>query len=580
MFKKLLPEGKGTKPLADAVRACRWHFAMAAAFSAMVNLLYLTPTIYMMQIYDRVVPTGGLMTLIMITIVVVFALGCLALLDGLRTRLMVRAGLRLDRVLASTVLTRAISLQDNSGRSIQALREFDNTRGALAGPGVMALFDTPWTLIYLLFAFFLHPALGFLTLVGALLLCGLAALNERDSRPQLREAISAQNRAYAAQESIAAHFDVVRALGMRRSMTSRQLDERETATSANAHAQFTGGRYNGAIKFVRLALQSCALGLGALLTIEGHISAGSIIAASILLSRAVAPIEQIVGAWPSLVQGRASWANLVNLFERTSGVDVERTMLPPPSGDLVLEGVSVRYNDGDSPQLKNISFKLDPGQVLGVVGSSGSGKTTLARVIAGAQKCGLGKVRLDGADYESWDGDQLARYIGYLPQGTVLFAGTIKDNISRFAVAGGEDPVAVDFAAVTAAKAAGAHDVIQKLPGGYDALLGPNGAGLSAGQAQRIGLARALYGAPKLIVLDEPNSALDQDGESALMTAMTNAAGWGATIVVFAHRAGVLARVDRLMVMRDGANALIGPREEVLGQLRQNRSALDVTSAQ
>lgn len=580
MLKALLPDSPGVKPLAAALRACRWHVTAAAVFSALVNLLYLTPTIYMMQIYDRVVPTGGVLTLILITLVAVFALASLTLLDGLRTRLMVRAGLRLDRQLAGPVLARVIARQETASRSTQALREFDNVRTAVAGPGVMALFDAPWTPIYILVAFLLHPALGLLSLVGALLLMGLAILNERDTRPRLQLAIAAQNRAYAAQDNIAHQAEVVRALGMRRSLTSRQLQERAAATSANVDAQFTGGRYGGAIKFVRLVLQSLALGLGALLAIEGQISAGAIIAASVLLSRAVAPIEQLVGAWPGLVQGLASWKNVVELFVGASDLDRERTALPAPTGDLSVEGVSVRFNPGDEPQLKNVSLRLAPGQTLGVIGSSGSGKTTLARVIAGAQTPGLGTIRLDGADYEAWDADRLARHIGYLPQATTLFAGSIKDNISRFAAADGSAAQDIDAATVAAARAAGAHDLIQKLPGGYDAVLGPNGAGLSAGQSQRVGLARALYGDPALIVLDEPNSALDQEGEAALMTAIAGAAARGATVVIVAHRAGVLAKVDRLLLMRDGAVELMGPRDEVLARIQQNRPGPRVASVQ
>ena len=567
MLKHLLPSKPGTEPLADALKACRQHFVWAAVFSALVNLLYLTPTLYMMQVYDRVVPTGGLMTLVLVTAVAVFALAALAALDWLRGRLMLRAGLRLDRLLSGKVLARVVDLQAKSPNT-QALREFDHVRSAIGGQGMLALFDAPWTPIYLLCCFLLHPAIGLLTLVGGGVLFTLAWLNERDTRPRLRKAMQSQNAAYAAQEGIAGQSEVVRALGMRQSSISRQVEQRRLATAAQADAQLAGGRYSGAIKFLRLVLQSAALGLAAYLAVKSEISPGAIIASSVLLSRAVAPIELLVGVWPTLVQAVSSWNALTELFASTASVERERTQLPDPRGRLQVEGVSVKFPETEQPQLRGVSFALKPGQTLGVVGSSGSGKTTLARVIAGALQPQAGTVRLDGAEYEAREGDELARWIGYLPQVPSLFAGSIKENITRFATSAGLDPEAADRGAVKAALAAGAHELIQRLPQGYDTVLGPLGQGLSAGQAQRIALARALYNDPVLLVLDEPNSNLDQEGEAALMQAILGAAARGAAVVVIAHRAGVLARVDRLLMMRDGAVQLVGPREEVLAKMR------------
>lgn len=567
MLNHLLPRKPGTEPLAQALVACRSHFVWAAGFSAFVNLLYLTPTLYMLQVYDRVVPTGGLTTLALITVVAVFALAALSGLDWLRGRLMLRAGLRLDRMLAGKVLARVMDLQGKSSNT-QALREFDNVRGAIAGPGMLALFDAPWTPIYLGCCFLLHPAIGILTLVGGLVLFGLAWLNERDTRPRLGRAIQSQNSAYAAQEAVAGQAEVVRALGMRRSSIARQIDQRRNATAAQADAQLTGGRYSGLIKFLRLALQSGALGLAALLAVRGDISPGAIIASSVLLSRAVAPIETLVGVWPSLVQAVASWTALTDLFVGTAAADRERTVLPDPKGRLQVEAISVQFPGTEAPQLRAASFALQPGQTLGVVGASGSGKTTLARVISGALKPQAGAVRLDGAEYEAREGDELARWIGYLPQVPSLFAGSIKDNISRFAAAAGVDQETADRDAVRAAMAADAHELILRLPQGYDTQLGPFGQGLSAGQAQRVALARALYRDPVLLVLDEPNSNLDQDGEAALMQAINSARARGACVVIIAHRAGVLARVDRLLMMRDGVVQMEGPREEVLERIR------------
>lgn len=567
MLKNLLPSKPGTEPLAEALKACRTHFVWAFVFSALVNLLYLTPTLYMMQVYDRVVPTGGLTTLVLVTAVAVFALAALAGLDWLRGRLMLRAGLRLDRLLSGKVLARVVDLQAKSPNT-QALREFDNVRGAIGGQGMLALFDAPWTPIYLLCCFLLHPAIGLLTLVGGIILFSLAWLNERDTRPRLQKAIQSQNHAYAAQDSVASQAEVVRALGMRQSSIARQIEQRQLATAAQADAQLAGGHYSGAIKFLRLVMQSAALGLAAYLAVKSEITPGSIIAASVLLSRAVAPIELLVGVWPSLVQAVASWKTLTDLFAHTATVERERTALPDPRGRLQVEGVSVKFPETEAPQLRGVTFALKPGETLGIVGASGSGKTTLARVVAGALKPQAGAVRLDGAEYEAREGDELARWIGYLPQVPTLFAGSIKDNISRFSTSVGVDQETADRTAVRAAMAAGAHELILRLPNGYDTVLGPHGQGLSAGQAQRIALARALYNDPVLLVLDEPNSNLDQEGEAALMQAILGAAARGAAVVIIAHRAGVLARVDRLLMMRDGVVQLEGPREEVLEKMR------------
>ena len=576
MFRSLLPDGPGTRPLADAFRACRIHFLWAAGFSALVNLLYLTPTLYMMQVYDRVVPTGGLTTLAFLTVIAVLALAALSGLDWIRGRLLLRAGLRLDRLLSARVLARVMD-REGPAPGAQVLREFDNVRSAVAGQGALALFDAPWTPIYLLCCFLLHPAIGVLTLVGGAVLAALAVANERDSRGRLSGAIQTANAAYAAQEAIAGQVEVVRALGMREASIARQIDQRREAVSRQADAQLTGGRYSGAIKFVRLTLQSLALGLAAFLAVRGQLSPGAIIASSVLLSRAVAPIELLVGAWPGLVQARASWRTLVELFSSTASQDVQRTALPAPSGRVTLEGVSQRYAGTETPQLRQVSLALSPGEVLGIIGASGSGKTTLARILAGGMKPTAGGIRLDGAAYETRPGDDLARHIGYLPQTPSLFAGTIKDNIARFASTLEHDPAQVDREAVAAAQAAGAHDMILRLPQGYDTLLGPFGAGLSAGQAQRVALARALFRDPVLLVLDEPNSNLDQEGETALLTAVKGAAARGAAVVVVAHRAGVLAQVDRLLMLVDGAVQLEGPRETVLERLRHagpNRSSV------
>lgn len=553
-------------PMEKAFKDCRRHLASAAFFSALVNILYLSPSIYMLQVYDRVVPTQGELTLVFLTLIIAFALACLAALETVRARLLVLAGLRLDRLLSSDILGRLMA-QSRPANTAQAMREFDGLRAALAGPAALAFMDAPWTPIYVIVAFMIHPALGALTIVGGILLFGLAMLNERATKPDLLKAQRANAAAYASQESAAMNGEVVRALGMRRSVIARHLEERGIGQSMQTEAQFKGGRFSALTKFFRLFLQSAALGLGAYLAIKGQISSGSIIAASILLSRALQPVEQLVGGWTSVIQARGAMATLAELFEKTQPLDIDRTQLPTPMGAVELDRIVVRAPGRDELVLKAVSLKIAPGESMGVVGASGAGKTTLARIIAGALSPDAGIVRMDGANYTDWDADRLADHIGYLPQDPSLLSGSVKDNISRFAAWRGMSPEKVDQLAVEAATLAGVHELILKLPKGYDTPLAPGGRGLSAGQAQRVALARALFGNPTLLILDEPNSALDAEGEASLLRAIHSAKTRGATILIVAHRTGILAGVDRLLVMREGAIERLGPREEVLAKL-------------
>ena len=564
------------EPLQGALRACRRHFVWAFLFSALVNILYLAPTLYMLQVYDRVMATGGVMTLIFITIVVLLALLTLTALDGMRQRLMVRASLRLDRLLGGEVLGRLIArVRPGAGapRVGQAMREFDNFRQTLAGPGMLSLFDAPWTPVYLLFCFVLHPLLGVITLLGGVVLVTLAVLNERSVKPKLQKAGEAAAAAYLSQETAANSAEVVKALGMRKALVARQLTDRTVATDMQAQAAFAGGKYTGAIKFTRLALQSLALGVGAWLAIERQISAGAVIAASVLLSRALQPLEQLVGAWSGIVQGRSAFQTLAELFAEYPP-ELPRTQLPAPKGLVQAEQISVRAPGGDAMLLKGVSLSIQPGEVVGLIGPSGAGKTTLARVIAGALSPDYGAVRLDGADLRDWDPDRLAKHVGYLPQDSILFQGAIRDNISRFEAFSGAPAEEVDARVVAAAQAAGAHEMILRLPKGYDSVLGVGGRGLSAGQSQRIAFARAIYGDPAMIVLDEPNAHLDAEGEGALIRTLLALKTRGAAVLLVAHRTGILNAADKLVVLRDGAVEMFGPRDEVAARLQsQDKTA-------
>ena len=571
----LLP--RAPEPLAGALRACRTHFTGAAVFSALMNILYLTPTLYMLNVYDRVMLSGSETTLVWLTLVAAMALGTLAALDAVRQRMLVRAGLRLDRLLSAKILGSLVArVRAGSNPTLmkQAMRDFDTFRQALGGAATLAIFDAPWTPIYILVAFLLHPLLGVLTILGAGILLALTILNQRATKTRLQAASQANAVAYISQEAVNQNAETVRALGMRRALVARQEAERRVGLDLSAEAQFLGGKYASWTKFLRLFLQSCALGAGAWMAIHHWISAGSIIAASVLMTRALQPIEQVVASWSLLMQARTSFDNLCKLFNETETDEVIRTRLPAPAGRLMVERVVTRMPGSTTEaMLKNISFNLEPGELLGVIGPSGAGKTTLARVISGAISPDLGAVRIDGANMADWDADTLARYIGYLPQDSGLLAGTIKENICRFANWVGADPEEVDRLAIEAAQAAGIHEMILRLPFGYDTRLGMNGAGLSSGQAQRVALARALYASPTLLVFDEPNSHLDAIGEQALIRCLSDLKARGAAIIVVAHRAGILNIADKLLLLRDGAVDQFGAREAVTAYLSANENA-------
>lgn len=552
-------------PMRAALEHCRRHIVAAAGFSALVNLLYIAPTLYMLQVYDRVVPTQGLQTLLFLTLVLLFALASLALLDRVRSRLLVRAGIVLDATVAPVLLDATIGRPD-SATARQALREFDTMRSTVTGPGMLALFDAPWTPIYILVCFLVHPWIGALALLGGIILPVIAWRNERATQDAMRKAQEVAVQTYAAQESALGSASSIRALGMRRAVVARQLRQREGMLARQIDAGFQSSNYLTLTKFVRLALQSLALGLGAMLAVDNMISAGAIFAASFLIARSLAPIELLIGNWKSIAQARVAYDNLDRLLS-AEPPHASATLLPAPVGRLQVEGVTVLNAARDDAVLNAVSFAIDPGEVVAIVGPSGSGKSTLVRAIVGAMPVDRGSVRIDGADLGDWDPERLARHIGYLPQDAALFEGTVKENICRFATETGADPVAVDTEVVAAAALVGAQDLIQRLTNGFDYRLQLDGRGLSAGQAQRIALARAVYGRPALYVLDEPNAHLDAEGDAALNAAIATLKGQGHTILVVSHKLGVLPVVDKMLVLRGGRVELYGPRDEVLAKI-------------
>jgi len=556
----------------EALSDCRQHFIAAAAFSLLINLLYLAPTIYMLQVYDRVVPTGGKTTLLFITAALALALLTLSMLDMIRNRLLVRASQRVDALIAPRLLRQMMAA--DSGAAGQAMRDFDSVRTAMASPAIAAIFDVPWTPVFLAVAFMLHFWIGIMAMVSAALLISLAWANQKATQRKMEIATSAMAAAHNSQQAAAVHGTTVKGLGMTGAMVDRQLGHRRLALANMLSAQFAGSRLTASSRFFRLFVQSSALGLGAILALAGDISAGAIIASSVLLSRALQPIESIIGAWSSLASARAAMRRLSQALET---VDEQRiyTILPQPEGVLDVEDVGLRGRDG-RPILLGVSVRAEPGKILGIIGPSGSGKTTLGKIMIGAMQPTVGTIRIDGARITDWDQDELGRHFGYMPQEPSLFEGTVKENISRFERARNDDHAKeIDEAVVKAAKEAGVHELILQLPKGYDSSLGLMGTGLSAGQAQRVALARALYGEPRVLMLDEPNAFLDQAGEASLVIAMAKARARGATVIIIAHRRGILSAADRLLVLDSGRPRMLGSAAEVAARLAGPKSEDD-----
>ena len=553
--------------LANAARECRPHVAAAALFSLCINVLYLASPIYMLQVYDRVVPTGGVATLGFITLALAIALLTLSSLDAIRLRLLVRASIKLDTVVTPRLMRQAVG---SAAGGAQAIRDFDTVRTTVASPAAAALLDVPWLPLFILVSFLLNFWIGMLAVVSAAAMLVLAWFNQHTTRPAMDSATSTLASAHNWTQAAAMQGDAVRALGMGSRVAKLGLARRSSAVAKLATAQFTGSRFTAAGRFLRLFVQSAALGLGALLAIEGKLSSGSIIASSIVVGRALQPVDSLIAGWSSLMASRSALSRLCKAVESEPVEEEVRTRLPDPEGRLSLNQVGARAPDG-RPILFGVSLEVTPGEVLAVIGPSGSGKTTLARILVGAIEPTVGEVRIDSARLSEWDSDDLGRHVGYMPQQPSLLEGSIRDNICRFAES--VDRESIDAQVVSAAKLAGVHDMILHLPNGYETVLGPMGAGLSAGQGQRIALARALYGSPSLLVLDEPNSWLDSDGDVALAKAVKAMRAQKAAIVIAAHRKTVLEYCDRILVLDSGRPRLLGDTAKVVAQLAGPRKS-------
>jgi ATP-binding cassette subfamily C protein len=540
---------------------CRRYFATALIFSFAINLLYLAAPLYMLQLYDRVISSASHVTLAMLTIVLLFCLVTLASLDFVRTRVLMRAGMRLDRLMAGRVLSATVETSAKGATpTSQTLRDFDSFRGFVTGSGITAIFDLPWAPIYIFVIFLLHHWLGAFALGSALILIALAIFGQWRVRGPLAEANTTASRNYAFTDMSLRNAEVVRAMGMMGGLLQRWARDRNQALEQHVSATDRAAHNASIVRFLRMAMQSLILGLGAYLVIDRSVTVGVMFAASILLGRALQPVELMVGGWRNMLSARNAFHRIKALLT-TFPPAAPTLALPQPAGRLSVEGLMYGIPGAPNTILRGVTFKIEAGEILGVIGPSGAGKSTLARQIIGVLAPSVGAVRLDGADVSSWPREALGRYLGYLPQDIELFADTVATNISRFR------PDDEDSAVVEAAKLAGVHEQILRLPKGYETNVGNGGAVLSGGIRQRIGLARAVYNNPSFVVLDEPSSNLDTEGDASLQTCITELKQRGTTVVIISHRPQTIAIADKLLIMRDGAVELFGPRNEVVSKL-------------
>lgn len=547
--------------LKDLIWSMRRIFFAAAGFSCVINVLMLAPSLYMMQVYDRVLTSQNEMTLLVISLLIIAVFILLGGLEWVRGQLLIRSSARLDGRLSDRVFTASFEARlRGAGLSPgQALSDMATVRQFLAGNGVIAFFDLPWIPIYLIVIALLHPWLGLFALVGGLFLLALTWLTERVTQRPLSAAGVAAIQAGNFANANLKNAEVIEGMGMLPGIRARWSAKHQVGLLQQERASDRSGAIGAFTRFVRLAQQSLVLGLGALLVIEGELSSGGMIAASILMGRVLAPVEQVIGAWKSLISARAAYDRLEKMLSAFP-LRPQRMALPPPTGQLRLENLVAQAPGSQRVILRIPMAEIERGEVVGVVGPSASGKSTLARVLMGVWPLAAGVVRLDGADIAGWDRETLGPFVGYLPQDVELFEGSIAENIARFGVV---EPDKV----VRAAEQAGIHEMILRFPDGYDTAIGPDGEFLSGGQRQRIALARALYGDPVLVVLDEPNASLDDAGEKALLRAVAALKARSATVVLISHRTSIIAVVDKLMVLREGVIHAFGSRTEVLKAL-------------
>ncbi|MER2511685.1 MAG: type I secretion system permease/ATPase [Nitrosomonas ureae] len=569
-FKFRAPQNEVAQVLASFKKA----FRNIGVFSAVINMLMLMPAIYMLQLYDSVLTSRNETTLLMLTLIMLGAYIFMGALEYIRSFVLIRVGAQLDMKLNKRVYTAAFeeSLKQGDGNAGQALKDLTNLRQFLTGNALFAFFDAPWFPIYLFVIFMFHPGLGVFALCGTAILIALAYINEKISHKPLAEANSMAVASTNVASNNLRNAEVIEAMGMLPNIQSRWYKLHSRFLNLQAEASEKAGVMTALSKSFTVALQSLMLGLGALLVLENSITPGMMIAGSILLGRAIAPVQLLISVWKQIGSTRSAYERLTQLLEHNPAREAGMA-LPKPVGIISVESVTAAPPGGKVPVIKGLSFSLSAGEVLGIIGPSGSGKSTLARLLVGIWPAAAGKVRLDGADVYLWNKDELGPHIGYLPQDIELFAGTVSENIARFGEIHAEK-------VILASKRAGVHEMILNMPEGYDTVLGGGGAGLSGGQKQRIGLARAMYDDPSLIVLDEPNSNLDDVGEQALLAAIIDLRKRGKTIVLITHRTSILGATSKLLLLQDGMVKMFGPTKEVIEALTKQQQTQQALLAQ
>jgi len=560
--------------LQAALKACKGSFISVGIFSLFVNALMLVPTFYMLQVYGRVVTSGSLSTLAMLTIIMTILVVTMGSLEWIRSRIMVRVSTKLDVLLSRHVYKASFKRALESGgmdASAQSLNDLTGLRQFMTGNGLFAFFDAPWLPIYIAVMFMFHPWYGWVAIGSALILLFLAYVNEKMTGKALGQANKENISATLYTTKNLRNAEVIESMGMLNTLMGRWSVRQRNVLLLQSQASDKGGIVSSISKTFRMLIQSLILGLGAYLAVNHEISPGLVIAGSVLLGRALAPIDLIIGSWKGFIAARSQYDRLNTTLDKLQA-EPERMALPAPQGNVVVENLIMSAPGSKTPILRGLSFGVPAGCVVGIIGPSASGKSTLARALMGVWVPQNGVVRLDGADISNWDKEHLGPYLGYLPQDIELFEGSISENIARFAEVDAE-------LVVKAAKTAGVHEMILLLPSGYDTVIGSEGVNLSGGQRQRIGLARAIYGTPRLILLDEPNSNLDEVGERALAAAIQELKQTGATIFVITHRTTILSQLDRLLVMNAGSIGLYGPRDQVMEELKKQQQVTQQKAA-
>ena len=564
---------KGTE-LGTALKRSRRAFIGIGIFSAVINLLMLTGPLYMLQVYDRVLLSRSMSTLVALSILMGGLYAFMGLLELIRSRVLVRIGNRVEEDLDKRTFDIWIK-QGQYGQAKAHIRPLDDlttVKNFLSGPAPGALFDIPWAPIFIAVVWMLHWTLGLAALAGAIIIFIVAALNEFTTRKTLLESRKQLMQSRLIAESTYKQSDSVTAMGMGANIQNRWRAAKDEGAKLHMMGSDRAGGYSATTKAFRMFLQSSILGLGCALAVVQIVTPGAMIAASIIMGRALAPIQMAIGQWKGFINARGAY-NRLNAFYQAVPHDIKPLQLPDPTGHIAVQNVTASPPNSQTAVLHNVSFEIKPGQGLGVIGPSASGKSTLAKLLVGVWMSQHGAVRLDGATYDQWDRDVLGPHIGYLPQDVALFDGSIKDNIARF------DPHADDAAIVKAAKNAAVHEMILQMPNGYETLIGQGNLILSGGQVQRIALARALYGDPKLLVLDEPNANLDVDGDKALTNAIAECCRRGSTVIVMTHRPSAIAAVDTLLMLRAGRVVEFGPKETVLKSLQDKKKSQNKASS-